>query len=240
MRIIEKIKAKADNNSNMPAVTIGFIGDSVTQGCFEVYNKLNGAIETVFDKNNAYHAYLAKIMSILYPTVPVNIINAGVSGGKAPHGLSRLDRDIISHAPDLAVVCFGLNDCFAGIDNIHQYTDALDGIFSKLKNANIETIFMTPNMMCTDLSCHLKEQNHIDVALTAAKLENSGVLEQYLNAGKEIAKKHNIKICDCYSKWKTLHENGVNITDMLSNNINHPTRDMNYLFAISLIETMMS
>ena len=79
LKISEKLCEKAKDNFNAPPVTIASLGDSVTQGCFEIRKKGNG-IETVHDKNNAYHAHLSKILALLYPTVPVNIINAGVSG----------------------------------------------------------------------------------------------------------------------------------------------------------------
>lgn len=240
MRVMDKFIAKAKDNKGAPPVTLAFIGDSVTQGCFELYNKLDGDFTTLFDKNNAYHAHLAKLLAVLYPTVPVNIINAGVSGGRAPHGLERLDRDVISHNPDLAVVCFGLNDCMRGVSMINDYTDALDEIFKKLKSADIEAIFMTPNMMCTELSCHLKEQNMIDAAIGAGKAQNEGVLDKYLDEAKKVANNNGVKICDCYSKWKNMYQNGVDITELLANKINHPTREMNYLFAVSLLETMMS
>ena len=84
MKIMKLLAEKAKDNWNAGPVTIAFLGDSVTQGCFEVYEKSKGEIETVFDKNHAYHNYVAKIFSILFPSVPVNIINAGISGGSAP------------------------------------------------------------------------------------------------------------------------------------------------------------
>jgi hypothetical protein len=67
----------------------------------------------------------------------------------------------------------------------------------------------------------------------------SGNLDYYLDAAKDIAKKHGIKVCDIYSKWKKLAECGVDTTELLSNKINHPTRQMNWLFANSLFDTML-
>lgn len=49
-------------------------------------------------------------MNILYPEVPVNIVNAGISGDCAEGGLKRLERDVLSYNPDLIVVCYGLNE----------------------------------------------------------------------------------------------------------------------------------
>ncbi len=94
--------AKQADNYSAPGVTIAFLGDSVTQGCFALYKNENGNLQTIFDKNNAYHAHLEKILAILYPTVPVNIINAGISGDVVPHALTRLQR---GRRHDLRLLC---------------------------------------------------------------------------------------------------------------------------------------
>ena len=46
-------------------------------------------------------------------------------------------------------------------------------------------------------------------------------------------------VCDCYAKWKLLSQNGVDTTALLANGINHPSREMAWMFAYSLLETMM-
>ena len=51
MQVMDKIRKKAMNNDNEGSVTIAFLGDSVTQGCFEIYP--NGEeIGVVFDWQN--------------------------------------------------------------------------------------------------------------------------------------------------------------------------------------------
>ena len=47
-------------------------------------------------------------------------------------------------------------------------------------------------------------------------------------------------VCDAYARWKSMQENGVDITEMLANLINHPSREMHWLFAHALLETMMA
>jgi hypothetical protein len=47
-----------------------------------------------------------------------------------------------------------------------------------------------------------------------------------------------IPVCDCYALWKTLYKSGVDVTELLANKINHPTRDMNWMFAYELVKTM--
>ena len=240
MKIVEKFKAKASSNINNPPVTIAFLGDSVTQGCFELYVKPSNTMATVFDKNNVYHNYIAKIFTVLYPTVPVNILNAGISGTTAAIGLERLERDVLTHNPDLVVVCFGLNDARAGEAGINEYSAAIDGIIKKLTDAGKEVIFMTPNMLNTDISPHIKEKLILETAEELMEIQNSGLMDKYMAAAKGVCEKYGVKVCDCYEKWKQLYACGVNVTELLSNKVNHPAREMHWLFAIMLVDTMLS
>ncbi len=238
MRILEKFKNRALDNFNAEPITIAFLGDSVTQGCFELYITPDGNIETVFDKESAYHRYLDKMLSVLYPTVPVTIVNAGISGDRAPHGLERLERDVLRFQPDLTVVCFCLNDCTAGMDGLDIYKAALKGIFEKLQAAGSDIIFMTPNMMNTYISNEITDGNIRKTAQDCQHLQNTGIMDAYLDEAKSICKAHGIKVCDCNARWKTLADNGVDTTRLLANRTNHPVREMNWLFAISLLETI--
>lgn len=239
MLITKKFVAKSQNNDSTPAVTLAFLGDSVTEGCFELSERTDKGISNCRDRQHVYHTYLQQILSVLYPDVPVNIINAGVAGKNAQHGLERLERDVLSHRPDLTVVCFGLNDCGAGEDGIDQYTTALGQIFDQLTASGSEIIFMTPNMMATHVSPFEKVPLLREIAETVALRQNNGTLDRYLNAAKDLCRSRSIPVCDCYEKWKLLQSNGVNTTELLANKINHPTRQMHWLFAAALIETMM-
>lgn len=232
------MRKKSNNLLGEKIPTIAFLGDSVTQGCFDIYLKTDGNIETYFDKSCAYHSYLEEMLSELFPNVPVNIINAGISGDSAANALIRLERDVICHNPDLTVVCFGLNDSSQGIDGISQYTESLGEIFGKLLKNGSEVIFMTPNMMNTKISCHIINTPFKDTAQKAMEIQNSGLFSKYIESAKEVAEKYGIPVCDVYSKWQKMAENGVDITELLANKINHPTREMNRLFSYSLIETM--
>lgn len=239
MNIIEKFKARLNDRLEAP-ITIGFLGDSVTQGCFELYQKEPGKLATVFDKNSVYHNCIYKIFSVLYPEVPVNIINAGVSGTGATSGLSRLERDILSHNPDLVVVCFGLNDCRNGVEEIEKYKNALSEIFDKIVNSGKEAIFMTPNMLNTSISPHINNDMILDTAKELMDIQNNGIMDEYMNVAKQVCLEKGVRICDCYEKWKQLYNSGVNVTELLSNKLNHPSREMHWLFAYMLVDTMLS
>lgn len=237
MKIIEKIAAKAQN-ADTPRPTIAFLGDSVTEGCFELIPRNSGGFDNVFDRENVYHKKVSEILGVLFPTVPLNIINAGIAGTAAVYGLERIERDVLSKNPDLTVVCFGLNDCGNEDDGIDGYVDALRGIFRRLREAGSEIIFMTPCMMAENVSETI-HPDFIELAKKLSERQQRGVLDRYMDAARKLCGEENIPVCDVYSKWKRMAELGVDVTELLANKLNHPTRDMHWLFANSLVETMM-
>ena len=239
MKIIERMAQRAKDNAGCEGVTIAFLGDSVTQGCFEIYRTGPDTLETVYDKKSSYEMALYDMLSVLFPSVPVNIINAGISGDNSGGGLRRLDRDVISHRPDLCVVCYGLNDCSVEEGSVEKYAGNLEKIFEGLRAADIEIIFMTPNMMNTSVSPHLTDEGFKALAERIAQMQNGGVFDAHINAARELCGKMNIPVCDCYAIWKRLAECGANTTELLSNKINHPTRKMNKMFSYELVKTML-
>ena len=86
MKIVEKLKMKSNDMYGAEAVTIAFLGDSVTQGCFECYLTSPNSLQTVFDYPNAYSTRLREMLNLLYPNTQVNIINSGISGDNATNG----------------------------------------------------------------------------------------------------------------------------------------------------------
>ena len=239
MQIMKKFAAKAASNEGAPAITLAFLGDSVTQGCFELIERADQGFNNCHDRQHVYHTHVQQILSVLYPTVPVNIINAGVAGKDAVHGLDRLQRDVLDHSPDLTVVCFGLNDCGWEEAGLSRYTEALGQIFDRLKEGGSEIIFMTPNTMATHVSPLLASPLFKDLAGKLARRQGEGVLDRYLEEAKALCCSRNIPVCDCYGKWKLLEANGVNTTELLANKLNHPTRQMHWLFAYELVRTML-
>ena len=68
-------------------------------------------------------------------------------------------------------------------------------------------------------------------------MQNEGRMDLYIESAVKLAKKMGVKVCDCYKKWKKLSET-QDITHLLANRINHPTKEMHELFAQCLYETI--
>lgn len=239
MKLKDLLSRKNLDFTAFAPVTAAFLGDSVTHGCFEIYNGLNNKIECCYDHETVYHAQLKKMLYSIFPNAPLNILNAGISGGSAPQGLERLERDILPFSPDLVVVCFGLNDVCKGLDKVNEYTISLRAIFNKLKEKKVEVIFMTPNMMNTYVSPSITQDNFKDIAELTARLQNDGTMDAYIDNAIKVCAEEGVPVCNCYKKWKQLFDTGVDTTAILSNYINHPSRELHKLFANSLFEMIM-
>lgn len=240
MKIIEKMAKKTADHMNNEGVTVAFLGDSVTQGCFEIFKKEDGGIETVFDQRFSYERSLADMLGLLFPMCPVNIVNAGISGDNSGRGAQRVERDVLRHAPDLTVVCYGLNDCSRKDGSVEKYTDNLRRIFEKVIKSGSELIFMTPNMMNTKVSPHLTDPDFVKLAEGTALKQNEGFFDAHIDGARALCAKMGVPVCDCYAIWKRLSQSGVDTTELLSNKINHPTREMNRVFAYELVRTMLN
>lgn len=239
MKIIERLRLKNQDIYGHRQPTIVFLGDSVTQGCFEVFRKGEG-IDTVFAPIAGYVEKVRSLLLQLFPASSPAIINAGRSGGSAKAALGRLERDVLSYQPDLVVVCFGLNDSTHSREGLATYTAALSEIFDKVEAAGAEIIFMTPNLRCTKVDDSITDETVRRIAEGICESENRGDLTLYLDAARALCGDRNIPVCDCARIWESFRDGGVDINLLLSNKINHPVREMHGLFACELVKTMFS
>lgn len=221
MKIKEKINLDYNGLIEHGPINIVAFGDSVTHGALLNSNNY----ETV------YWNLLRKKINEVRNYVPVNVINAGIGGINARDSIGRIGSQVLCHNPDLIIVCFGLNDVN---DPLEVYLSSLKTIFEKCKASGSEVIFMTPNMLNTYVADDAPERYRNYAGITA-EYQNSGRMDKYMESAVSLANEMDVKVCDCYKKWKKLSET-EDITKLLINRINHPTPEMHELFANSLFE----
>ncbi len=221
MHIKDKILLDRNGLEQYGPITIVAFGDSVTHGA------LNGEInyETVY-----WNRLRRKILEVRN-YVPVNVINAGIGGITASGSLGRIESQVLTHRPDLIIVCFGLNDVN---DPLERYLSALRTIFEKCLASGADVIFMTPNMLNTYVAPDAPE-SHLAYAAVTAKYQTEGRMDLYMESAVRLAEEMSVPVCDCYAKWKKLAET-EDTTMLLINRINHPTPGMHELFAESLFQ----
>ncbi len=224
MRIKEKINMDLDGLIRNGPINIVAFGDSVTHGAVAA-GEMN--YETV------YWNRLRKKIIEKKDFVPVNVINAGIGGITAKDSVQRIDSQVLSHNPDLVIVCFGLNDVNGELD---VYLESLKIIFKKCLESGAEVIFMTPNMLNTYVAEHT-DPVHYGYAEVTARMQNEGRMDLYMKSAVRLAKEMNVTVCDCYSMWKERNLT-EDMTLHLANGINHPTKEMHELFANALFEVI--
>lgn len=205
-------------------ITIVAFGDSVTHGAVS---------EGEINYETVYWNRLKNKIHNLRNFVPINVINAGIGGITAKRSLERMDRQVLAHNPDLIIVCFGLNDVN---EPLQEYLDSLEEIFTKGLDSGADVIFMTPNMLNTSVADDTSKK-HYNYAIKTAQMQNEGKMDLYMDSAVQLAEMMNVKVCDCYKEWKKLSET-QDITYLLANRINHPTKEMHELFAERLFKTI--
>jgi lysophospholipase L1-like esterase len=214
---------------------IAALGDSVTRGCFEIYYDEKETLKTVYDTENSYGNLLRKKLDKFFPENSPLIINAGRNGDNAFNGLMRVSEDVLRFSPDLTIVCFGLNDCCRGLEGLKEYGDALNKIFLELQASDSDIVFMTPNMFNTSIYWDIDNRSK-ELAYKTMRFQQDGTMDEYMETAKRIALLNKVGVCDCYRQWKALYSAGVDITRLLCNRINHPSREMHGLFSDALFE----
>ena len=91
-------------------------------------------------------------------------------------------------------------------------------------------IYMTPNMYNTYVHGDVLP-NHADMAAVLARVQNENRPDLYYAEAMKKAEEYGCVVVDAYGAWKKLSEYGVDVTELLSNRLHHPTRAMHRLFA---------
>ncbi len=225
MKFLEKISLGEEGLRKNGAATYVALGDSVTHGCEAIgfYH-----YDTVY-----WNRFRAKLNAI-HPEYPINVVNAGISGDSAAGACRRFERDVLRNHPDLLTICFGLNDVNGSKET---YLASLSELFTRGLETGAEVIFITPNMLNTYVADDTVEQYRNYAAKTAG-FQLNGRMDDYVSSAAALAADMKIPVVDCYSRWKALYAAGVDTTMLLSNRINHPTKEMHILFADMLYDTL--
>ncbi|MBQ1183730.1 MAG: SGNH/GDSL hydrolase family protein [Clostridia bacterium] len=225
MNIREKIMLDRQGLNDFGPINIVIFGDSVS----------HGAVNGYIDYENVYWNLLKRKLNKFRDYVPVNMINLSIGGTTAKESLPRFERHALIHEPDLVIICFGLNDVNGNLEN---YINSLESMFQRCIDSNVDVIFMTPNMLNTYVADDAPEQ-YRNYAAKTADFQNNGKMDEFMSSAVALAEKMDVKVCDCYLKWKELSKT-EDTTLLLANRINHPVSEMHNLFADSLYEIIMS
>lgn len=218
-------------------VNLCFFGDSITEGCFEFNDDFS---DTTFKPELSYPYKLQKLIKDKLK-IDVTIINAGKSGSNTVKALKRFDNDVLNKKPDFCLVMFGSND----VVNIYWkqfaedvYFENMKYIFNKLRENNIEVACMSPSMMAMKDKGTLVNTKFQETLTSCIYLQTNGIVDTFFNKLKTMCTDMDVPYIDVYAIWKGMDSKGIDITDLLCNDVNHPNEDMHNVFAKEIYNTI--
>lgn len=182
--------AAATKAASGAPVKIVCFGDSVTG----LYYHTGG--------RRTYTDLLGDALRQAIPNAKVEMRNAGIGGHTTVNALSRIERDVIAHKPDLVTVMFGLNDMVRV--PLESYRANLVTIVGKCREAGAEIILCTPNAVTDNAARPTKK------------------LLDYCEAVRSVAAALDVPLCDAYAACDKLRErNSMQWRLLMSDDI-HP------------------
>ena len=136
-----------------------------------------------------YQALMRKVLEHFYPDLKIEIVNAGISGHKAPDMAARLKTDVIDKKPTIVTVSCGVNDVWhsfydppRGVD-LETYTRLMTQIVQQLKaNTSAAIYLLTPTVIHESL-----------------RGPENLKLEAYCQAVRAIARRESVNLVDLNS-----------------------------------------
>ena len=226
----DRMLAKTANyKSGGPVLVIAF-GDSVTMGALT---------SGVFAPEDVYHNRLKKKIEQKFPGPAgstLSIINAGIGGDTAITGLARIDRDVISHHPDLVIVGFGANDLNPSPAGAQAYEANLRKIIATIREkTQADIILLTPTYMVSRPSGHSAEPGK-SMMEHLMQAQNSGLVARFADIVKSVGASENVPVADVYAEWDKMAKSGVDTTAKLVNGLNHPLPEMHEIPATLVMD----
>ncbi len=139
---IERVMKKAMRGE---AITVGFLGGSITQGC------LSSTPETCY----AYLVY--KWWCETFPDSKITYVNAGIGGTTSQFGVARADSDLLSKDIDFTVVEFSVND-----DDNEHFLETYEGLIRKIYSYKTNPAILIVNSVRYDDGVNAQAQ-HIKI-----------------------------------------------------------------------------
>jgi lysophospholipase L1-like esterase len=85
------------------------------------------------------------------PNSGIKVIGAGIGGHKVPDLEARLDKDVLSHKPNVVVIYIGINDVWHSKNGrgtpVEKYDAGLRSLIKRCTDAGARVILSTPSVI---------------------------------------------------------------------------------------------
>ena len=139
-----KVQAVMDRAAAGEAITVGFLGGSITQG----------SLASTPERCYAYLVY--KWWRETFPKANITFINAGIGGTTSQFGVARVEEDLLRYQPDFVLTEFSVND-----ENNAHFQETYEGLVRRILKSGMALVLM--NNVCYDTG-YSAEEVHLAVA----------------------------------------------------------------------------
>ena len=174
--MIPKTNKKLANHEPLTIVTWG---DSVTAG---------GDAST---PDNMFARLFPARLQMLHPNSKITAINAGIGATNTDHRLPNLEKEVLSHHPDLVTIEF-VNDM--PFDEAHLRRNYAQ-IIEKIHTSGAEIILTTPHFTMPEMM--------------AKQLPRGGETRPAVEVLRKIAAENKIALADVSKRWEHLDAEGI-------------------------------
>lgn len=139
-----RIQSVMDRAAAGEAITVGFLGGSITQG----------SLASTPEKCYAYLVY--RWWEEKFPQAKIRFINAGIGGTTSQFGAARVEEDLLRFEPDFVLTEFSVND-----DNTPHFQETYEGLVRTILKTGTALFLM--NNVCYDTGFNAEDM-HLPVA----------------------------------------------------------------------------
>jgi lysophospholipase L1-like esterase len=178
-------------SSARAALVVVALGDSVTKGV-----RRDGSVLA----DQTFVAVLERELRKTYPDA--RVINSGIGGNTSSQMLARLDKDVLSHHPQVTLVMTGLSDA-EYIDPgpprdtprvaLNVFADELRQIIRRVRDAGGQVLLLTPNPM-TGKYLYASQGYYKEHDVNSA-------LDSYAASIRSVALETHTDLVDVYADW---------------------------------------
>ncbi|MBP3388518.1 MAG: SGNH/GDSL hydrolase family protein [Clostridia bacterium] len=187
-------------------------GDSISTGC-----------EALYLKDTYFARFADRLQRVTGGTV--NICNASIGGETSREGVARFEAALQTHDPDLVSIAYGMNDMCVKPGRptdltVEQYTDNIRTMLNMARAHGAEVILIT-NCLPNPRWCY-----------------TSAAHKEFAVGLRKLAKEEQVPLADVQALWERELAHGKTLSDLLLNDVNHPTSYGHYLYA-AMLETLI-
>ena len=147
-------------------------------------------------EQKVYSVFIEDYLLMCQPLANVRTLGCGWGGSTAPHFAAHMQRDVLTFAPSVAVVCYGMNDVRAnGSDEVidSTYRKGLEQVIANFQRSGTREIILSSPPVVDEF--YFKNLKHPEVPAT----EYNAALGRLGDIAKKVAVEKGLRFADIHT-----------------------------------------